>query len=638
MTGEVHFSAPLAGLDVVWAVTVGSDGNAYIAGTLNGVLYRYNPKTQKLDNLGVNPSNKWVWDLDASTDGKIYGSTYPGSKAFVYDTGSGSFTDLGTLFPGQDYVRGGGVTDRYFYAGIGPKAHLIRVDRQTGEKTEIPLSITGTDNFVSNVWSYGGKLLIAYGTSLLVLNESDYSEVNKISWDSPSAFDGMISPPSPYDADLVYYRNKNTGKLWTYRLSTNEANPVASSPKLFDPRITGMNWVTVPDGPQAGRQVLVMLSNNVELAIYDPAEGTVTVKNTNVSKSGIPVQSMETGPDGKLYIGGYTAAMSIYDTAEGVFEHQELEPSQIEGMGSLNGKMYFGIYGGAAIYRYDPKQPFQLRTNPGMIYDIGEEQDRPFAFASGDNKLFIGTIPDYGHLGGALTIYDEAQNRWTTYRNLISNQSIIGVAYANGKVYGGSSILGGLGIDPTATQASMFEFDVASGTKTAEWVPVVPGFSSPQMIGELKIGPDHLLWGIMWGKVDTGEEGFALFAMNPATRQVVKSRVLTSGDRASMWRPFYIRWGQDGLLYTTIGRRLTVFDPSTLASRQLVNESVSLMSLGPDGSIYYALDAKLMKMTPRMTGATLETFRTELNSGRRPSFACRCSWSTTGRPTPPERR
>ncbi|WP_052487396.1 OmpL47-type beta-barrel domain-containing protein [Gordoniibacillus kamchatkensis] len=615
-TGQVHFSAPMPGSDTVWAVTVGSDGNAYVSGMLTGILYRYNPAQKKLENLGVNPSNKVVWDLDASSDGKIYGSTYPNSKAFVYDIAAAQFTDLGTILQGQDYARGGGVTDKYFYVGTGPIAHLFRIDRSTGEKTEIQLSITGTDNFVSNVWSYGGRLFVAYGTSLLVLDEKDYSELKKISWDSALAFDGRISPPSPYNPNLIYYRNKTTAELWSYDISSNEVAPVTPAVKLFTSGVTGLNWQKLPDGPNAGRDVLVMLSNNVELAIYDPVDNTVTLKPTDVAKSGILIQSLEAGPGNKLVMGGYTAAMSMYDLTKGAFEHQEAEPSQIEGMGSLNGKMYWGTYGGAVIYRYDPEKPFELRKNPGIVYDIGDDQDRPFGFDSGDGKLFIGTVPDYGHLGGALTIFDEEKNTWNTYRNLIQNQSIIGVAYHNGKVYGGSSLSGGLGINPTETEAKMFEFDVATATKTAEFKPNVPGFGTPKMIGDLKMGPDNLLWGIMWGLTADGQNGYALFAMNPDTKQVVKSRIQYTGDTGSTWRPFYLRWGSDGLLYTTIGRQLIAFDPNTLAARQLVNGSVSLMTLGPDGSIYYALDAKLMKMTPRMTSASLSAGQTELTKGQ----------------------
>src|SRR5690606_4601932 len=77
LTGRVIASEALPGSDVVWAVAIGSDGNAYLTGTKTGILYRYKPHDQIFEELGVNPSNAFVWDLDASSDGKIYGSTYP---------------------------------------------------------------------------------------------------------------------------------------------------------------------------------------------------------------------------------------------------------------------------------------------------------------------------------------------------------------------------------------------------------------------------------------------------------------------------------------------------------------------------------------------------------------------------------
>jgi hypothetical protein len=116
------------------------------------------------------------------------------------------------------------------------------------------------------------------------------------------------------------------------------------------------------------------------------------------------------------------------------------------------------------------------------------------------------------------------------------------------------------------------------------------------MIGELSIGPDRNLWGIMWGETEAFNSAFALFALDPVTKQPVKSKILTEGEKASSWRPYFMRWGADGQLYTTLGRRLLVFDPVTLTERLLVPDQVHLMALGTDGSIYYAQGAQLMKL------------------------------------------
>jgi len=192
-------------------------------------------------------------------------------------------------------------------------------------------------------------------------------------------------------------------------------------------------------------------------------------------------------------MGGYQGAMSVYDTRLGRFTVQEKEPHQIEGIGFINGKVYYGIYGGAVIYEYDPAKPFRMGTNPKTIHDIQNGQSRPFTFASGDGKLFAGTVADYGQLGGALTVYDSNAGTWTEHRNIVPNQSVIGLAYLNGKVYGGTSIWGGLGVEPSEAEARLFEWDVAEKKATYVGLPAVPGFS-PQMIGELSIGPDGSIY------------------------------------------------------------------------------------------------------------------------------------------------
>jgi hypothetical protein len=129
------------------------------------------------------------------------------------------------------------------------------------------------------------------------------------------------------------------------------------------------------------------------------------------------------------------------------------------------------------------------------------------------------------------------------------------------------------------------------------------------MIGSLSFGPDGLLWGIECGLDNTGATVFALFAIDPTTDTVVKSTVYKNGSKASSWRPFFMEWGDDGLLYTTIGRQLVVFDPNTLQYKQLVSGYVHLMTLGPDGSIYYsnASDSYLYELPVPLTEAGISS-------------------------------
>ncbi|OCA85874.1 hypothetical protein A8F94_13525 [Bacillus sp. FJAT-27225] len=605
-TGKKIFSQDLPGSDVVWAMVIGTDGNVYFAGTHNGILYRYVVKEQRLEQLGKNPSDNWVWQLEASKDGKIYGATYPNAKVFEYDISSSQFKDLGTFYEGQQYARGLGITDDSLYVGIGTTAYLMKMDLNTGERTEINTSITGLSTSISNIWEYGNTIFVAYGTSLVTIDKTTGEEMNKMDWQDEHTFDGLISPPSPYDENIIYYINKNTQQLWTYDMRTHEQAKVEPTVQLPPTPAKAIRWIK----DENGKDVLAILHHQIEYSLYDPTTNTVKVSYPEVNMQGLLMQSLEIGEDQKIYMGGYQGSFGIFDTAIDEYILHERDPHQIEGIGFLNGDVYLGTYGGARIYKYDPDQPFQYSggikgDNPEMVYDIEDDQSRPFTFTSGDNKLFVGTISDYGRLGGALTIYDQDTGKWNTIRHIIENQSIIGLAYLDGTVFGGSTISGGLGITPTEPKAKMFEYDVETGTHEVFDLHV-EGLDKPEMIGELSVGPDGNLWGVAWGLDKAGANNTVVFAMNPDNREIVKSTQIHKGvHRGSQWRPFFIRWDKQGYLYTTAGRKLTVIDPETMKSKVLVPGSVNLMDVDSEGNIYYSADENLYQLPVPLEKGTL---------------------------------
>ncbi|MEC0244845.1 Ig-like domain-containing protein [Paenibacillus chitinolyticus] len=613
-SGARKFSAPLPGSDVVWAMTTAPDGSVYLAGTNDGKLYRYSPDAKRLDVVGVNPSDKFVWDLKASSDGKIYGATYPRSKVFEFDTASGAFRDLGSMMEGQQYARGLGVTDKYVYAGIGTKAHVIRYDRQTGEKKEIPLPVSGESGTIAEIDIYGGKLFINGGSKLYIVDEETEVLVNTLTYQS------KISPPSPFNPDLIYY--KLQGELYTYDLKANAAAKVEGIPELpADTAVKKHAWITLKQGEKAGQTVLAGMAAFTDSFFYNPVDGGYSLHFPEVDAQGVSVNALVAGDgDGNIYAGGYQRGLSIFNEASQTYTYTNKAFHQSEGIYPFGGKTYFGTYPGGKVYRYDPALPPEYNEygagNPGLYADIGDDQDRPFAMAGGDGKLFIGTFPSYGKLGGALTIVDQTKETdeavtgavYETYRNIVENQSIYGLAYRDGKLYGSTSVVGGLGVDPVEKNAKLFVFDVASRKKIKEFTPVIPGLDVPlQTIGELSFGPDGLLWGAVDGTI---------FAMNPDTYEIVKSRVVyptTFGS--SKYRPFYLRWGQDGLLYTTLGRKLTVVEPVTLRSQTLAEGTVNLMTLGLDGSVYYTQGSRLYRLPVLPTEAELLADKSELTRG-----------------------
>ncbi|UKS28716.1 hypothetical protein LOZ80_07260 [Paenibacillus sp. HWE-109] len=618
-TGAINYSEVVYGTTNTWAVAVASNNQVYFSSTNDGKLWRYDPVNHKIEWIGTNPApnSKFTWDLDADANGKLIGSTYSDpndGRIFEFNTSTNTFssslvTDGFVMKPGQDYVRGAAVTNDYVYAGIGANRYLIKMNRTTQVKTQIPLPVSfqGTEGFVHNIWVYNGKLYVLTGTTIVVMAESSpHTEYTQIGYT-----DSKISPPSPYNADLLYYRNVTTSTLWVYNASTKDRSQVLTTGgapiHLPLEEMRAVEWISI-----GGVNKLAMLFADTSYLLFDPATASLSTVSLNIPKNGINIQSLarEQGSS-NIFIGGFIDSMSMFNesTPNSINAYSNPNsPHQIEEMGFLNGKTYLGVYGGAKIYRYNPSVAYHYgetpSDNPGLVYTVPttEEQDRPYAFASGDNKLFIGTVPSYGKLGGSLTVYNESTATWTTKRNVVANQSITSLAYKNGILYGGSSIEGGLGINPTATAAKLFKWDIVGGNINS--IPTsdlnIPNFT-PTLIGHFTFDANNNLWGAAYGTKAAGGTTFVIFQLNPSDFSVMKSYfIYDNSSPGNAWRGFYLYFGSDGLLYTTVGRYLTVFDPNDLSrNTKVVNRNVQLMILGANGDIYYTTGGPELYTLPK---------------------------------------
>ncbi|GAA3732397.1 hypothetical protein GCM10022239_06020 [Leifsonia bigeumensis] len=598
-TGAVDFQQAVPGLTETHAVTVGSDGNAYFGNTSSGSLWKYDPAAKKVTALGEVTSDDFIWDLDASSDGMLYGGTSSteNGKLFSYNTAGGAVADFGTVFAGEHYVRGVGVDDDYVYAGTGGNRHLIRYLRSDPTQyTEIPLPGDGTGHFIHNIWSYDNMLYVRDATKLIVLDATTFQVKLETQVTSPDSFDGMISPPSPANANLLYFRNPSSNSLWTYNVSGHSIQEVLPKVTLTSSTTVAMGWVTA-----GGHQVLGILSEDASYRTYDPQSGQLTppltvpaldtvAVNLNSMAASPGCDTTASQPTCELYLGGYISGMSIFDEGAGQYAVQEGSPGQIVQTGFLKDRAYIGTYPDARIYSYDPSQGYSI-TNPSLsLTSPPGNEDRPIAFATGTDKIFVGSVPDYNTVGGSLLTYTEGSG-WAAEPDFVPDQTIVSLANRGDTLFGGTSIYGGLGKDPTTTTAQLFELNTATGNRVVpDWVPEIPGMATPELLGGLSFGPDGRLWGAAYGQLTEGGTGFAIYAMNPDTtaKEIVKSTLIYYGSaRGNTWREFYLDWGPDGMLYTNIARYVTVIDPATLGYRKLSTGTTHVLALGKTGTIYY---------------------------------------------------
>ena len=204
------------------------------------------------------------------------------------------------------------------------------------------------------------------------------------------------------------------------------------------------------------------------------------------------------------------------------------------------------------------------------------------------NKVFIGTIPEYGQLGGVLAVYDPTTDKLIVHHDVVPKQSICSLTFANDVIVGGTTISGGLGQKPEATEAKLFIWDPATDSKTFEIVPV-PGAKA---VTGLFAGPDENVWGLAGG---------TLFIFDLANRKIVFTKEILPihpAADAHIWRDASFVLHPNGQIYGTAGDQLFQLDPKTRAATILRDKGASMLAMDRTGRLYFRQSTHLWQYEP----------------------------------------
>jgi hypothetical protein len=220
-------------------------------------------------------------------------------------------------------------------------------------------------------------------------------------------------------------------------------------------------------------------------ALKDPKTGKVVDHTFKYAGAGDYIFMLGVGPSNCVY-GSTAMPLEVFrfDSRSSQSEHLGAMPGgEVYSILEHDRKLYLCYYGGAIMNLYDPAKPFWKfgstpDCNPISFRSIGDGHLRPRAMIYGPGgRIYVGSEPPYGELGGALGVWDPALNRTVeNYRNLITNQSIASLAWdsKSGLIFGGSGNYGGGGTKPTEQEAKFFAFDPNRKQKVFEAV-LVPG-------------------------------------------------------------------------------------------------------------------------------------------------------------------
>lgn len=456
------FSSALSSEMGAWALAFGADNQLYIGTMPNAHILRLDWKTKTLVDLGrPSHSEQYIWQLTLAADNKIYGCTFPNAKLIRFDPATGKSEDLGRMDTNELYARTIAADNRGFiYVGIGAsKSQVVAYEIATGKYKRILPPDAAVPAFAHVHRADNGEIFARVNNRHFNLKGWSATEIAKV--------DVRVEQPlSLRDGRQVQYEK---------------------------------GWLTVGKSPP---------------------------KKINYVGQKLSLFRIASGLDGQLY--GSTALPLHFFTANP-------KTKSWQTLGQLgNGELYSllafkdtligaAYSGDAPLMIYRPSQPYAPSTNrkgnPWLIHFSGENSGwRPMAMVKGgDDKIYIGSAPSYGLLGGALTILEPNTGKVKQVNNLIHEQGIISLAVLpNGFVVGGTSVVGGVGSHPTQSEARLFIYDVKTQQKIFDTVAV----PKKKQIDALAVGSDGLVYGF-------AEDGF--FVFDPKSKKIIKRIVHNLG-------------------------------------------------------------------------------------------------------------
>ncbi|GAA4430671.1 hypothetical protein GCM10023169_34360 [Georgenia halophila] len=592
LTGERLFATTIERATLGGFIAVAPDGTVYFTARspMNGGLFSFDPHSHEVTHIADDLFGQRVlYDGTFDDDGTLYFGTYPDAKVVSYDPGTGELRDYGTQTEEAAYVFGLGIVDGEIWAGTGPVPHLYRIDPDTGERTEMHppehvmegadwfISIEPRDDLVFVRLSPRGRYDMA------VYHRAEGRWLDGV---VEGTFDTALTEPARGNRAYFLQGDVLTGyhlrdeRVFATGFEGSELHRAMSD-------AVGTYGIAVLDLPGYPADTVVGINTDGNLWRYNMATKRGELVPADVLGSPAGAHSMGVGPDGAVYMGAYlsSGALSRIDPLTQQIE-QLRGPKQGDTIISHGDQLVVSSYPGAVVHVGEPGTEWKAFD---QVLELGRGapnyQDRIVAMASVGDRVAVGSVPDYGQLGGALTIVDPQTGAHEFHRDVVTDQSVVSLAYRDGFVYGGTSVHGGLSTEPSRDEAELFVWDVSSGTRVFSDV-VVPG---AEVIGELAFGPDGLLRGL----TDTG----VVFTFDPGTRAVL-GEVETGLATSNAWglgTALHYRQADDAF-YGVAGGALFTVQRGAAEHDVLVPSGVRRAALDGQGRVYYATDVDVYRL------------------------------------------
>jgi len=537
-----------------YGLTTTSDGKVYIGTSMSpgARLFEYHLETNQLTELARVEGEEALFWIEAAPDGRIYGGSYPSTLLVRYDPALGELKNLGRLTPNQTHSSFGAVSpEGLVYAAVGMKSQgIIEYDPATGTMRDLwPRDWAAPDiarvylGVDGNVYAYPG-----------VPNDASAGKVLKIS-----------------AGGKVEIAERPALQAMGAMPPTRTARPILKDGSVLEE------------------------VNSVKISIRSPS-GELRTIELDASGGQKPIYSIGLGPGNTIFASSKPQIVFGYDAdkATSIDLPRSLMPGegqggQIDSLGGTGSRLVMACYRHAKLYALDLAQDQLILEEFGPL---GDNQDRPMSLlARSQDSFFIGTAPGYGHIGGAVSMFNPATGERRIDRNALPSQSVHCIAEADELLILGGSVHGGTGSGSAEIKqhALLGEYDPKTGKTLRTMIPVE---------GCLKISGLVTLPDVICGLTNEG----VWFVVGRDTFELIERNDLKLGS--TPWLTSLVYSEHTKRIYGIVGSSI-IEAPADNPSEVVVAASIPGELpvgcgpvLGPDGNLYFGQDINLVRWTP----------------------------------------
>ena len=665
------------GISTPRGATVDSQGNIWVGGP-ETYLFKYNPythegtRTKNFTGSEIGVSSGSSFAITEGDDGCLYFGTYSSAYVLKYDPIAEVFTKIDYKEKGFKYATAVVKKGDYIYTSLHKEGddgvaehYLLKMDAVTYETVAMLdiAPIMSTQRYLTGLQWLDDTRLIGSGTGVMFVVDTEQMRiVTAEEFGTDGSLKGNISEVRD---NKVYFTTGQYG-MYAYDQLTQKASYVMGSGGMLGMKCNSGNFVTlnvkdgkvVPksEGGEEKEYLIAFSVSNIVMSAIDPVGKTsISLRDLLDPNAGesVSIRALENGLPGsnEILTGTFQSNLTYaYNIETGNISTYKGDGIQTDAIHWYNDILYVGNYTLGQLTQINPEtnKPKALIT----LNDDTFDQSRIHTITSGDNKVFVGTIPDVYEHGGMIAWYDFSKNRAyaaigpnpedvyysnnnVTWYNevtgklrvedtsddavpgVIKDQSIICLTYHNGLLYGTSSVQGGTAAKGVSGTSVLFVYDVSRRQVVATSNLSEIGAKNVKYVAGVAADPDVNANGKFWGIV---AETLFSFTYNPSTRtfnfktELAFDKAVNSGDGRRFLFPRPMRF-YEGYLYVSFGTKgnfckIDLNDPTNYQKIMPETDDLSDLpddyTIAEDGNLYFLTSTSIHMITLNPTEAEWE--------------------------------